>query len=295
MITYSIKDLERLSGIKAHTIRIWEKRYNFIIPKRTKTNIRYYDNDDLKHLLNAAALKRHGHKISVISDMSKAEMAEAVIEMTAVESDEALLIDDLIIAMIEFNARRFDKTINNAIIRMGFEETVIKVIYPFFVKIGYLWQVKSINTAQEHFISNLIREKFIVAINDLDREPNPKGKHFILFLPDGELHELGLLFYNYVIVKTGHKVLYLGQSVPLECVVQTISQLSIDYIVTSIHSVFSEEDFIKKLSYIADQIPNIPIILTNRIDFDITSVNIDRLYANLEWDALNEMLKIDTE
>lgn len=293
MITYSIKDLERLSGIKAHTIRIWEKRYDLINPKRTETNIRYYDNDDLKHILNVAALKRDGLKISAIAEMEIPEITEKVMEIAAVESDEEVLIEALIIATIEFNARRFDKIINNAITRIGFEQTVIKLIYPFFVKIGFLWQVKSINTAQEHFISNLIREKFIVAINDLDHEPNPNGKHFILFLSEGELHELGLLFYNYVILKAGHRVLYLGQSVPVVCVADTIAQLSIDYIVTSIHSTFSEEDFIKKLSYIADKIPNIPIVLTNRIEFDIKGVNIDRLYANLEWEALNEMLKID--
>ena len=293
MVTYSIKDLERLSGIKAHTIRIWEKRYDLIKPKRTKTNIRYYDNDDLKHVLNVAALKRHGSKISAIAEMNATEVAEKVMEITAVESDEEILIEGLIVAMIEFNAIRFDKIINNTIIRIGFEETVVKLIYPFFVKIGFLWQVRSINPAQEHFISSLIREKFILAINNLDHNPNPKGKQFILFLPEGELHELGLLFYNYLISKAGHRVIYLGQSVPVGCVADTISQLSIDYAVTSIHSAFSEEDFIKKLSYIVDQIPNIPIVLTNRIDFDIKSMNIDRLYANLEWEALNEMLKID--
>ena len=293
MVTYSIKDLERLSGIKAHTIRIWEKRYDLIKPKRTDTNIRYYDNDDLKHVLNVAALKRHGYKISAIAEMNEAEMAEKVIDITSVESDEEILIEGLVIAMIEFNARRFDKIINNSIMRIGFEETVVKLIYPFFVKIGFLWQVKAINPAHEHFISNLIREKFILAINNLDHEPKLNAKQFVLFLPEGELHELGLLFYNYVILKAGHKVLYLGQSVPMGCVADTVTQLSIDYAVTSIHSAFSEEDFIKKMTSVADQIPHIPIILTNRIDFDTKSVNIDRLYANLDWAALNEMLKID--
>ena len=295
MITYSIKDIERLSGFKAHTIRIWEKRYDLITPKRTKTNIRYYDNDDLKHILNVAALKRHGYKISAIAEMESPEIADKVMEIASVGSDEDILIEGLIVAMIDFNPRRFDKIINSAVTRIGFEQTVIELIYPFFVKIGYLWQTKSINIAHEHFISNLIREKFIVAINDLDHDPNPNGKHFILFLPEGELHELGLLFYNYIILKAGHKVLYLGQSVPIDCVANTITQMSIDYAVTSIHSAFLEEDFIKKLSYVADQIPNIPIILTNRMEFDIKTVNIDRLYANLEWEALNEMLKIDNK
>lgn len=152
MTTYSIKEMERLSGIKAHTIRIWEKWYDLIKPKRTETNIRYYDNDDLKHVLNVAALKRHGYKISVVAEMKSPEIREKIVQISEIESDEEWLIEGLVIAMIEFNARRFDKIINNAITRIGSEEAVIKLIYTFFVKIGFLWQVKSINVAQEHFM-----------------------------------------------------------------------------------------------------------------------------------------------
>lgn len=293
MITYSIKDLERLSGIKAHTIRIWEKRYDLIFPKRTATNIRYYDSDDLKQVLNIAILNRNGIKISKIAKMSSSEIADKVLETSAADSSEEAQIETLLIAMIEFDDIRFEKVVTNCTIRMGFEETVIKVIYPFFKKVGLLWQLDSINPAQEHFISNIIRQKFIVAIDGLSGNYGPNAKTFLLFLQEGELHELGLLFYNYLILKAGHKVIYLGQSVPLDNVVTVASQFAVNYLVTSIHSTFSEEDFMNKLNNIGEKLPQLPVILTNRIDFDITSSTIDQLYVNLSHEALNEMLNTD--
>src|SRR5690606_34383869 len=147
--------------------------------------------------------------------------------------------------------------------------------------VGLLWQLDSINPAQEHYISNIIRQKIIVAIDGLGGNASPGAKTFLLFLQEGELHELGLLFYNYLILKACHKVMYLGQSVPLKNVVTTASQFTVDYLVTSIHSSFSQEDFMKKLNSIGEELPHIPVILTNRIEFDISNTTIDQLYVNL--------------
>lgn len=290
MITYSIKDLERLSGIKAHTIRIWEKRYELIHPKRTATNIRYYDGDDLKQVLNIAILNRNGYKISKIANMSGEEISQKVLEFTTSPSSEEAQIETLLVAMIEFDDERIKTVLTNCSIRMGFEETVIKVIYPFFNRVGLLWQLNSINPSHEHYVSNIIRQKLIVAIDGLSGNIRSNSKTFLLFLSEGELHELGLLFYNYLILKAGHRVMYLGQSVPLENVATTIAQFPVDYLVTSIHSSFSEEDFMQKLNRIGEKLPQIPVILTNRIDFDINSSTIDQLYVNLSTEALNEML-----
>lgn len=290
MITYSIKDLERLSGIKAHTIRIWEKRYELIHPKRTATNIRYYDGDDLKQVLNIAILNRNGYKISKIANMSGEEISQKVLEFTTSPSSEEAQIETLLVAMIEFDDERIKTVLTNCSIRMGFEETVIKVIYPFFNRVGLLWQLNSINPSHEHYVSNIIRQKLIVAIDGLSGNIRSNSKTFLLFLPEGELHELGLLFYNYLILKAGHRVMYLGQSVPLENVATTIAQFPVDYLVTSIHSSFSEEDFMQKLNRIGEKLPQLPVILTNRIDFDINSSTIDQLYVNLSTEALNEML-----
>ena len=167
MATYSIKDIEHLSGIKAHTLRIWEKRYNIIVPKRTQTNIRYYDDEDLKRLLNVSVLNRYGYKISSIANLHEKEIRNEILAITSKYGDLSAQIENLIVAMVDFDKAYFDKIFNKSIMSRGLEETMLKVIYPFFEKIGILWQTGNINPAQEHFISNLIRQKLIVAIDDL--------------------------------------------------------------------------------------------------------------------------------
>ncbi|MCH7412981.1 MerR family transcriptional regulator [Belliella sp. R4-6] len=210
--TYSIKDLEQLSGIKAHTLRIWEQRYNLLSPKRTDTNIRFYDDDDLKLILNVALLNDNGFKISKIAKMNIKEIREEVVKLT----ERTLTHDDqihaLTICMIEMDEERFDKVLSTNILKIGFEQTMLNIIYPFMSKIGVLWQTGAINPAQEHFISNLVRQKLIVAIDGQVYKGG--GKKFLLFLPEGELHEISLLFAAYLIKLKGHKVFYLGQSTP---------------------------------------------------------------------------------
>jgi DNA-binding transcriptional MerR regulator len=212
--TYSIKDLEQLSGIKAHTLRIWEQRYNLLSPKRTDTNIRFYDDDDLKLILNVALLNDNGFKISKIASMEMPEMREEVMKLT----ERSLTHDDqihaLTICMIEMDEERFEKILSSNIIKLGFEQTMMNIIYPFMSKIGVLWQTGAINPAQEHFISNLVRQKLIVAIDGQVVAAN--GKKFLLFLPEGELHEISILFATFLIKNKGHKVIYLGQNTPNE-------------------------------------------------------------------------------
>ncbi len=214
MSTYSIKDLEQLSGIKAHTLRIWEQRYNLLSPKRTETNIRFYDDDDLKLILNVALLNDNGFKISKIAGMTLLEMKEEVVRLT----EKNLTYDDqihaLTICMIEMDEDRFEKVLSTNILKIGFEQTMLNIIYPFLSKIGVLWQTGEINPAQEHFISNLVRQKLIVAIDGQLYKGG--GKKFLLYLPEGELHEISLLFATFLIKSKGHKVVYLGQNTPKE-------------------------------------------------------------------------------
>jgi len=291
MSEYSIKDLERLSGIKAHTIRIWEKRYNLLSPERTATNIRYYTDADLKLMLNIAILRRSGLKISKIAEMSSAELTDKVNENSEVDSSYDTAIENLLIATMEFDAERFNHSLDVASDRIGFEQAVIQIVYPFFKRIGVLWLLGSINPAQEHFISNLIRQKFIVSADKLKTALLPNAKCFLLFLSEGELHELGLLFYNYLIIKAGHKVLYLGQSLPLDAAREAAMQVTVDYVVTSVFSEIIEAEIIKKLSKISDYFPKTPIILTNRIEFDIKNVRIKHVHYNLSLEAFNEILE----
>lgn len=236
MATYSIKDLERLSGIKAHTIRIWEKRYCLVTPKRTETNIRFYDDSDIKKILNIAFLNKHGLRISQIAQLDDNEIAAKITELTSKNNTSDIQIDNLVISMIELDERKFDKILSTSILKSGFEKTVLYTIYPFFQKIGVLWQTGAINPAQEHFISNLVRQKLIVAIDGILEENNPDSKRFVLFLPEGELHEIGLLFYYYLLKKRGHRVIYLGQSVPFEDLATVIKIRPCDFLLTSFSS-----------------------------------------------------------
>lgn len=232
VITYSIKDLEQLSGIKAHTLRIWEQRYNLLSPKRTDTNIRFYDDDDLKLILNVALLNDNGYKISKIAKMNLSEIRAEVVTL----SERTLTHDDqihaLTICMIEMDEERFDKVLSTNILKIGFEQTMLNIIYPFMSKIGVLWQTGAINPAQEHFMSNLVRQKLIVAIDGQIYKGG--GKKFLLFLPEGELHEISLLFAAYLIKLKGHKVFYLGQSTPRADLELVYKMHKPDYLMTVI-------------------------------------------------------------
>ncbi len=232
MIRYSINDLEKLSGIKAHTIRMWERRYDVVSPERTDTNIRYYHDCDLKKLLNISTLNRHGFKISHIARMDEGEVNERVMEIANTHGDHETLINNLVVSMIEMNEDSFEQHLNTAVLKLGFEKCVTQVLYPFLEKVGVLWLIGTINPAQEHFITNLIRQKMIIAIDGLSRPSDADAKTFLLFLPEKELHELGLLFYSFLLRKNGFKVIYLGQSVPLDDVLEVIKIRKTDYIFT---------------------------------------------------------------
>jgi DNA-binding transcriptional MerR regulator len=232
MSTYSIKDLERLTNVKAHTLRIWEKRYGIVDPNRSDSNIRSYTDEDLKKLLNVSILNRHGIKISKIANMSVQELNQKIMEVIKPESDYLSQIESLVVSMIELNEERFEKILNQSIIKIGFEESLYHIIYPFFEKIGILWQTGTINPAQEHFISNLIRMKLFVAIDSLPNVFNPQAKKIVLFLPEWELHEIGLLTYYYLAKKHGFKVYYLGQNVPLYDLFAVSSTIEPDIIAT---------------------------------------------------------------
>ena len=260
MSTYSIKDLEQLSGIKAHTLRIWEQRYSLLNPKRTDTNIRFYDDDDLKLILNVALLNDNGFKISKIASMEMEEIREEVRKLT----ERSLTHDDqihaLTISMIEMEEERFDKVLDGNIQKIGFEQTMLNIIYPFMSKIGVLWQTGAINPAQEHFISNLVRQKLIVAIDKQSLQQD--GKKFLLFLPEGELHEISLLFASYLIKSKGHRVIYLGQSTPNDDLLAVYNIHQPDYLVTVITTSPSSEYVQDYLNALSERFSNSKIVVS---------------------------------
>ncbi len=251
MAHYSIRDLERLTGIKAHTIRIWEKRYRLISPERTSTNIREYCDDELKKLLNISILNKNGYKISKIASLSQEEIAENVTELTQQATDVESYLDNLAIAMIDLDENKFEKLLARSIIQFGFEETIVKILNPFLIRIGVMWQTGSINPGQEHFISNLVRQKLLVAADSQIISDAPHAKTFLLFLPEGEMHELSLLYANYLIRKRGHHVIYLGQNVPFNDLIEIQKIKPVDFLLTSFTTTitgFDVTNYIRNLS-----------------------------------------------
>lgn len=262
MIRYSINDLEKLTGIKAHTIRMWEKRYHIINPQRTDTNIRYYDDEDLKKLLNISTLNSHGFKISKIALMDKNTIREKVLDIAGANGDHSTKINNLIVSMIEFNEESFEHTLNSSILKIGFERTVTDVLYPFLEKIGVLWQVGSLNVAQEHFITNLIRQKIILAIDGQSKQLAPDAKTFLLYLPDQEYHELGLLFYSFLLKKNGYKTVYLGQSVPFHDLLEVMKVRDSDYLFTYFVAAMNPQEIPAYLERLSAAFPAKKIFIT---------------------------------
>lgn len=215
--TFSIKDLENLSGIKAHTIRIWEKRYNVLEPMRTDTNIRFYDLNALQKLLNITLLHDYGYKISKISKMPAEKIPELVRDIVSNKSAKNHAISSFKLAMMNFDQNLFFKTYDTLLSEKSFREVFFEVFIPLMEEIGFLWQVDTITPAHEHFISYLIKLKLLVNTEKIQsKEPTRTDKVFVLYLPMNEIHELGLMYLNYEILSQGYKTIYLGESVPTD-------------------------------------------------------------------------------
>ena len=247
MNQYSIKDLESISGIKAHTLRIWEQRYNLLKPNRSETNIRSYNNEDLKMLLNVTILNNKGVKISRIAGMSAKEVHQAVREITDSDFSTSTQVDNLVLSMVEVDESRFEQAVAANISQLGFEHTIEQVIYPFLVKVGVLWITDSINPAQEHFISSLIRQKLIGAIDRQTCNYNPNAYTAVLYLPEGELHEISLLYFHYLLRKSGIRSYYLGQSLPFEDLVKIYALRKPHCMLTVLTSGHKAQEYIDRL------------------------------------------------
>jgi len=211
---FSIKDLENLSGIKAHTIRIWEKRYQVLSPMRTGTNIRYYDTTALQKLLNIALLHRHGYKISKISRLPDSRVPEMVAEIMSKKNVGIHAVSAFKMAMMNFDAAFFYRTYAQLLEEKPLHDVFYEVIIPLMEEIGLLWQTGTISPAHEHFISHLVRQKIMAGTESLLLRSGQQHRTFVLFLPEGEVHEIGLLYLNYELVRAGCKTIYLGSHMP---------------------------------------------------------------------------------
>jgi DNA-binding transcriptional MerR regulator len=262
MEQYSIRDLEKLSGIKAHTIRVWERRFGILEQHRTVTNRRGYGDNELRRLINISILHRSGFKISVICQLSEQEIEEKVTFLSKDTKQSDTQIDTLITSMIDQNEKAVNDLLVRCFMNRGIENTFTELIFPFLKKIGVMWHTGSLDIGLEHFISNIFRQRIISSIDSLSPVYKENRKKVILFLPENELHELALLFFNYIIKKAGHETLYLGQSTPVFSVVSVNNYWKADIIITGILSGYPEIDPDEFISQLAKSFPKQKILIT---------------------------------
>ena len=255
MVTYSISDVEQLSGLKAHTIRIWEKRYGIIPNRRTNTNIRFFSADDLQIILNIALLNKKGIKISQIARLSSDEIKQKVANLCDVDEVFEDQIDSLMLAMMELNEFKFLKILDHYIEVRGFETTMGDIIYPFLDKLSVMWVTGSVRGVHESFVTNIIHRKLCIEIDKLRHETDSGKYKYLIYLPENEGHELSILFLYYIIRSKGANVLYLGAGVPFEEVVDAYHISKPDFIFTLINDSFSESPLQPYLDRLMATIP----------------------------------------
>ena len=262
MAVYSINDIEKISGIKAHTIRIWERRYGMVIPQRTDTNIRYYSDKDLKDILNISILNQNGLKISKIAELDQDQLRKKVSELLDSPIEDSNIIDALLVAMLDVDESAFSKIFSDCLGKFNFIKTIEYIIFPFLERIGVLWQTGTINPAQEHFISNLMRQKIIVEIDKQSLQKKTSKSSIIFFLPEKELHELGLLFYSLVARENGYDVIYLGASVPVKDLHEIQKVTNAKAFFSAYVSARDKEELEELFSYYRELFPTTPFFIT---------------------------------
>lgn len=276
---YSISDLEKLTGIKAHTIRIWEKRYGVIIPDRTDTNIRFYSAFDLQRLMNIAFLNKHGYKISQISGLNIDEIQEEVSRICELPGADEGYLADLLKATIDLDEDRFERNLNGSILKLGFDLSFQQLVFPLLDKINLLWQIGKISACQERFVNNLVKHKLVVAIDGMAGNVQSSSQHFLLYLPFGHYDEINLLYANYLLRKAGHHVIYLGPSIPLEHLQSLGNKQVIDNILVTINQGFTEKELITYSEKLIQVFPEKKIFLVS-IGLDL-NVNLPEMIQRI--------------
>ena len=257
MSSYSIKDLEQVTGIKAHTIRIWEQRYNFLQPSRTETNIRSYSSEELKTILNVSLLNKYGFKISHIDKMSPDQIEEKILSLNQIDAIRERVVNVLIKEMVSLNMHAFEKQLDIYIGQKGVDKTITEIVFPFLERVGILWMTNHINPAQEHLATNLLRQKIILGIERLPAV-SENNKSVILFMPEGEYHEIGLLFVYFLLKQEGIYVNYLGANVPMKDLVYLTAVKKPNYVfchLTSPSKVFKLDRFITQIGQVSNTTP----------------------------------------
>lgn len=260
-MSFTIKELESLSGIKAHTIRIWEQRYQFLKPSRTLTNIRRYNNEELKTLLTVALLNKYGYKISRIDEMGPEQRHEAALQLHEPDARNEYLINALIGCMIDLKNIEFEKLLNKQIQERGIEHTITGIIFSFLERVGILWQTNRLRPVQEHIVSAIIRQKIINAIEGLPFA-HSHSPLFVLFLPEGEHHEIGLLYVYYLLRKHCLPTIYLGANVPLKDIEYILELKKPDYLYSHLTSFSNISRFQRMLQQLEKVVGDTTVVLS---------------------------------
>lgn len=258
---YSIGDLAKLSGVKAHTLRVWESRYGVLEPKRTAANVRYYDDEDVRHLLNVALLNRNGLRISEVAALDEAELARRVAELADVSDEYATQLDALTLSMLEMDAPRFDRLLSQHIRQLGFEQAMATVIFPFLDKLGVLWMTGSVKPVQEAFASAIIRRKLMVAAEELD-PPSEGAPTLLLFLPEGESQEMSLLLLYYLARARGVNAVYLGRGISVTDLADAAAILSPSWVFTMLTETFAQGSAAQYARELGEACPTAGVLLS---------------------------------
>ena len=293
MNRFSIRDIENLTGIKAHTLRIWEQRYSILQPKRTPTNIRYYDAEDLRLALRIALLNSYGYKISNIHKMSNEDMNSLIEKISDRDFKLNALVNNMLEAMLHFKIDLFEQYLNDYIAKQGIEQTIEKLVFLFLEKIGLMWMTSRIFPAQEHLVSNVIVRKLSLAIESLPSKKTDASPTILLYLPEGEIHDMGLLYVYYLLRKWGKNPVYLCANSPLKDVGYVVDVLQIPYIYTHLTSTAQDFDVAKYVRKLDGLFPNTQhIYVSGAMLQNVNLQGLERISPLYTLTAVKEALQV---
>ncbi len=282
MVVYSISDLENLSGVKAHTIRIWEKRYEILTPRRTPTNIRYYLDEDLRKVINIALLNKNGIKISKIATMNEEEIQKKVGELADIDQSFQGELDTLTLSLIDLDERKFSKLLEKNIKVKGFQQTMLELIYPLLDKLSIMWMAGSIKTVHERFMSHMIRRKCTVAIENCHQS---RKESFLIFLPEGEVNELSLLFLHYLIAARGFRVINAGSDMDITSLAEVLDIHEPEYLYTIVNAMTDWADMEEYVIQLASIFQHSKLIISG---LSRENLNLEKLPANVLFVSSSE-------
>lgn len=288
MVVYSINDIEKLSGVKAHTLRMWEKRYNLLTPRRTETNIRYYLDSDLQFLLNVAFLNKRGIKISKIASMSPEDIKRKVAEFSDVDIKFESQLDSLTLAMFEFDEYNFNKILDHNIQQKGFKDTMLEIIYPLLDNISMMWIAGSVKKVHESFIVQLLRKKNTTEIEKFLKHRPSKDEKYLIYLPEGEDQELTLLFLEYLLKKEGYKVLNIGMNASFNDVCDAARTYQPDFIMSIFNESFSQKSLQEYIDLVLEKNPEQKFIASGFVPVQQRIVQSERCLVK---NSLNEVIE----